>query len=87
MSHTDRHGRLKGEAKQRIDCQRKTTYETSRAARKAKKYLKSKRNVQVRSYNCPVCGLWHLTTREGRRGKQSRSRKPVHLTPTPSVTA
>jgi hypothetical protein len=43
---------------------RKTIYQTREEAEDMIKYIKETRITRpVRTYQCPVCGFWHLTSR------------------------
>lgn len=46
---------------------RKTIYNSREEAEDMVSYLKENRHVrEIRAYQCPVCGFWHLTHKSGK---------------------
>ena len=58
--------------KQRENCRKKDPYDTEEQARLAASVqMQQWVSPDIRTYECPVCGLWHFTSQAPREDDQA----------------
>jgi len=53
-----------------VPCVKKHGYTAQWSAERAAERCETKRGVRLRTYRCPYCGMWHLTSKVGDKSER-----------------